>query len=154
MDEFVAQLERQPDGQLVAVLYVNGGRAHTEPVRSLRQGKRRAHDLLCTGVDTQGKAFTGVHTDLPTQSPDRDLGRDQVSSARTARRGVHRAGSRPRRVVAAYRRLIPVWLISRRGWPFWERGTNRGRLRGLVLPVGVGGTGVPASVVVGEGVVE
>ena len=35
-----------------------------------------------------------------------------------------------------------------------ESGTNRGRLRGLVLPVGVGEAGVPASVVVGEGVVE
>ena len=36
-----------------------------------------------------------------------------------------------------------------------ESGTNRGRLRGLVLPVGcVGEVGVPASVVVGEGVVE
>jgi len=36
-----------------------------------------------------------------------------------------------------------------------ESGTNRGRLRGLVLPVGgVGDVGVPASVVVGEGFVE
>jgi len=35
-----------------------------------------------------------------------------------------------------------------------ESGTNRGRLCGLVLPVGVGEAGVPASVVVGEGVVE
>jgi hypothetical protein len=33
-------------------------------------------------------------------------------------------------------------------------GTIRGRLCGLVLPVGVGEAGVPASVVVGEGVVE
>ena len=36
-----------------------------------------------------------------------------------------------------------------------ESGTNRGRLRGLVLPVGgVVEVGVPAPVVVGEGVVE
>ena len=36
-----------------------------------------------------------------------------------------------------------------------ESGTNRGRLRGLILPVGVvGEVGVPAPVVVGEGVVE
>jgi hypothetical protein len=35
-----------------------------------------------------------------------------------------------------------------------ESGTNRGRLCSLVLPVGVGEAGVPASVVVGEGVVE
>ena len=35
-----------------------------------------------------------------------------------------------------------------------ESGTNRGRLRGLVLPVGVGELGVPAPVVVGESVVE
>jgi hypothetical protein len=36
-----------------------------------------------------------------------------------------------------------------------ESGTNRGRLRGLVLPVGgVVEVGVPALVVVGEGVVE
>ena len=36
-----------------------------------------------------------------------------------------------------------------------ESGTNRGRLRGQVLLIGcVGEAGVPASVVVGEGVVE
>ena|SRR5664279_1050788 len=35
-----------------------------------------------------------------------------------------------------------------------ESGTNRGRLRGLVLPVGVGEAGVPAPVVVAGGVVE
>ena len=38
--------------------------------------------------------------------------------------------------------------------PSEESGTNRVRLFGLVLPVGVGEVGVPASVVVGEGVVE
>ena len=53
MDQFVAQLERQPDGVLVAVLYVNGGRADSRPVRSVRQGKRRAHDMLCAAVDAQ-----------------------------------------------------------------------------------------------------
>ena len=37
----------------------------------------------------------------------------------------------------------------------WESGTNRGRLRGQVLLIGcVREAGVPASVVVGEGVVE
>jgi hypothetical protein len=35
-----------------------------------------------------------------------------------------------------------------------ESGTNRGRLFGLVLPVGVGEAELPASVVVGKGVVE
>jgi len=35
-----------------------------------------------------------------------------------------------------------------------ESGTNRGRLRGLVLPVGVGEAGVPVPVVVAGGVVE
>ena len=38
--------------------------------------------------------------------------------------------------------------------PSNESGTSRGRLCSLVLPVGVGQAGVPASVVVGEGVVE
>src|SRR5664279_1228954 len=57
MDQYVAQLERQPDGVLMAVLYRNGRRAHAELVRSVRQGRRRAHDLLCTAVDTAGRAF-------------------------------------------------------------------------------------------------
>jgi len=35
-----------------------------------------------------------------------------------------------------------------------ESGTNCGSLCSLVLPVGVGEAGVPASVVVGEGFVE
>ena len=60
MDQFVAQLERQPDGGLVAVLYVNGGRADSRPVRSVRQGKRRAHDLLCAAVDAQVKRAAAV----------------------------------------------------------------------------------------------
>ncbi len=60
MDQFVAQLERQPDGGLVAVLYVNGGRADTRPVGSVRQGKRRAHDLLCAAVDAQVKRAAAV----------------------------------------------------------------------------------------------
>jgi hypothetical protein len=60
MDQFVAQLERQPDGGLVAVLYVNGGRADTRPVGSVRQGKRRAHDLLCAAVDAQVKGLAAV----------------------------------------------------------------------------------------------
>ena len=37
---------------------------------------------------------------------------------------------------------------------YFESGTNRGRLFGLVLPVGVGEAELPASVVVGKGVVE
>ena len=38
---------------------------------------------------------------------------------------------------------------------YFESGTNRGRLRGRVLLIGcVGEVGVPAPVVVGEGVVE
>ena len=37
---------------------------------------------------------------------------------------------------------------------YFESGTNRGWLFGLVLPLGVGEAGVPASVVAGEGVVE
>jgi|GEM_PF-5812948 len=60
MDQFVAQLERQPDGGLVAVLYVNGGRADTRPVGSVRQGERRAHDLLCAAVDAQVKQAAAV----------------------------------------------------------------------------------------------
>jgi hypothetical protein len=55
--EFTAQVERRPDGSLVTVLYRDGQRVHEQLVRSLRQGKRRAYDLLCTAVDTAGVAF-------------------------------------------------------------------------------------------------
>lgn len=55
--EFAAQVERRPDGSLVTVLYRGGSRVHEQSVRSVRQGKRRAYDLLCTAVDTGGAAF-------------------------------------------------------------------------------------------------
>lgn len=104
------------------MLYINGGRTH----------------------------FTGVHTDRPTQSPAHDLGRDQVSSARTTRRGVHCAGSRPRRVVAAYQGFSPVSLISRR---VGRSGRVGGHAAWSCRSVWVE-PGYPTSVVVGEGVLE
>jgi len=55
--EFAAQVERRPDGSLVTALYRGGSRVHEQSVRSVRQGKRRAYDLLCTAVDTGGAAF-------------------------------------------------------------------------------------------------
>jgi len=49
----------------------------------------------------------------------------------------------------------PALKAATRERSFTESGTNRGRLRGQVLLIGcVGEVGVPASVVVGEGVVE
>src|SRR5664280_745063 len=58
-----------------------------------------------------------------------------------------------RRVSSRGARAVPEMAV--RMWSARsESGTNRGRLFGLVLPVGVGEARVPASVVVGEGVVE
>ena len=59
-----------------------------------------------------------------------------------------------------YRLMVAASLTNsgirhRRAQASQESGTNRGRLRGQVLLIGcVGEVGVPASVVVGEGVVE
>ena len=80
MDEYVAQLERQPDGVLMAVLYRNGRRAHAELVRSVRQGRRRAHDLLCTAVDTAGRAFPGLPTDRQAKNPSGELSAADLAS--------------------------------------------------------------------------
>jgi len=52
VQEYLTQVERLPDGSLWATLYGSGRRLHQEPVRTLRHGKRRAYDLLCTAVDT------------------------------------------------------------------------------------------------------
>jgi len=65
---FTAQVERRPDGSLVAALYREGRRVHEQSVRSLRQGKRRAYDLLCTAVDTGGAAFPMLLTESPVES--------------------------------------------------------------------------------------
>ena len=46
-------MERLPDGSLSTTLYGGGRRVTQEQVRNLRQGKRRAYDLLCTAVDTE-----------------------------------------------------------------------------------------------------
>lgn len=61
--QFTAQVERRHDGSLVTALYRDGSRVHEQSVRSLRQGKRRAYDLLCTAVDTAGAAFPMVTGD-------------------------------------------------------------------------------------------
>jgi len=52
VQDYLTQVERLPDGSLWATLYGSGRRLHQEPVRTLRHGKRRAYDLLCTAVDT------------------------------------------------------------------------------------------------------
>ena len=63
----------------------------------------------------------------------------------------HTPGS-PTGYARAALRVLAVELRARPGEvDVHESGTNRGRLCGLVLPVGVGEAGVPASVVVGEG---
>ena len=53
MQEYVTRVERLPDGSLRTTLFRGGRRVHQEPVRTLRHGKRRAYDLLCTAVDTE-----------------------------------------------------------------------------------------------------
>ena len=53
MQEYVTRVERLPDGSLSTILYRGGRRVTQEKVRNLRQGKRRAYDLLCTAVDTE-----------------------------------------------------------------------------------------------------
>jgi hypothetical protein len=53
MQEYVTRVERLPDGSLRTTLFRGGRRVHQEPVRTLRHGKRRAHDLLCSAVDTE-----------------------------------------------------------------------------------------------------
>jgi hypothetical protein len=49
--EFMAQVERLSDGSLRVVLYDGGLLVRAEPVHTVRQGKRRAHDLACSAVD-------------------------------------------------------------------------------------------------------
>ena len=53
MQEYVTRVERLPDGSLRATLFRGGRWVHQDPVRTLRHGKRRAHNLLCTAVDTE-----------------------------------------------------------------------------------------------------
>ena len=60
MQEYVTRVERLPDGSLCTTLYGGGRRVYLEPVRTLRRGKRRAYDLLCTAVDTDSDADPSV----------------------------------------------------------------------------------------------
>lgn len=83
--QFTAQVERRHDGSLVTALYRDGSRVHEQSVRSLRQGKRRAYDLLCTAVDTRGAAFPMVAAD-PVAVPDRTRLPQQFAPARGADR--------------------------------------------------------------------
>jgi hypothetical protein len=59
MREYVTRVERLPDGSLCTTQYGGGRRVHQEPVRTLRLGKRRAYDLLCTAVEPESDAGTG-----------------------------------------------------------------------------------------------
>ena len=60
MQEYVTRVERLPDGSLCTTLFGGGRRVYMEPVRTLRHGKRRAYDLLCTAVDTDSDAGPSV----------------------------------------------------------------------------------------------
>jgi len=60
MQEYLTQVERLPDGSLCTALYRGERRVHQELVRNVRQGKRRAYDLLCTAVDTDSDADPSV----------------------------------------------------------------------------------------------
>ena len=81
MQEYVTRVERLPDGSLCTTLYRGGRRVYQEPVRTLRHGKRRAYDLLCTAVDTEWDADPSVssavlgrgpHSTLPVRSTEPD----------------------------------------------------------------------------------
>lgn len=60
MQEYVTRVERLPDGSLCTTLHGGGRRVHQEPVPTLRRGKRRAYDLLCTAVDTEVDADSSI----------------------------------------------------------------------------------------------
>lgn len=49
---YVGQVERDPAGQLWAVLYAGDQIVVREPVASLRKGKRRVTDLVLSAADT------------------------------------------------------------------------------------------------------
>ena len=51
MRQYVAELERLPDGSLRACLYRDGQCLHWEWVGSERRGRRRVVDLICTAID-------------------------------------------------------------------------------------------------------
>ena len=53
---YLAELERLSDGRLRATLYRDGHPVHREWVRSLRHGRRRVIDLICTAIDTDPHA--------------------------------------------------------------------------------------------------
>jgi hypothetical protein len=53
MQDYLTTVERLPDGSLSTTLYRGGRRVTQDKVRNMRQGKRRASDLLCTAVDTE-----------------------------------------------------------------------------------------------------
>jgi len=49
--QYTGQVERDPEGRLWAVLYRAGRVVYSEPVRSLRRGRRRVTDLLLAATD-------------------------------------------------------------------------------------------------------
>src|SRR6476469_1697409 len=83
MQEYVTRVERLPDGSLRTTLFRGGRRVHQEPVRTLRHGKRRAHDLLCSAVDTEWDDDRSAGSVVPC--PGRPVA---GSSARNAVRGL------------------------------------------------------------------
>lgn len=53
MDQYIARVERSRDGSIAVVLYRNFGPVRIEAVSSVRHGRRRAYDLLCSAVDRE-----------------------------------------------------------------------------------------------------
>ena len=69
MQEYVTRVERLSDGSLCTTLFGGGRRVYQEPVRTLRHGKRRAYDLLCTAVDIDWDADPSVSSAVLGQGP-------------------------------------------------------------------------------------
>ena len=53
MNRYMARVERSSIGSLHVVLCRDDVPFRTDPVRSLRHGKRRAYDLLCSVMATE-----------------------------------------------------------------------------------------------------
>ena len=130
-DEALARLERQVTQLLTGIADREDRRTITAYAtwRVLHRARRRAAQRPATTTATQ----------------------HATASLRAAITLLGWLAGRGIRLAEIHQSDIDRWLLD---GPANESGTNRGRLRGLVLPGGVGEAGVPASVVVGEGVVE
>ena len=74
--EYVGHVERDPSGALWAVLYAEGQVLRREQVRSLRQGRRRATDLVLAAADSAARADSFARmrgNGLPEQAQSPDI---------------------------------------------------------------------------------